>query len=418
MTSDFSPATTRRIMITLFASQSLASAAFVANATINPIVGAGLSGQPGLAGLPGTLLLIGAACAAYPAGKLIQRAGWRPGLTSGLVTGLLGMVIGGAAIATHSFWLFLIGLLLIGMARGVTDLSRYAAADANEPSQRSKMISGVVWAGTIGAIVGPALVAPLGALVAQLNVDPLAGAMAGGIILFALSAILLTLFLRPDPRDVARTYGAEQTEMRSASLPARNLRIVFRQPMARVAVASMVTGQAVMTMVMGVTSLYMHNNEHSLGDVSFVITLHVLGMFGLSPVTGLLSARIGRIPTIILGASSLIAGALFAPMSMLTGWLAWAMFLVGLGWNMCYIGGSSLLADSVASSERGAVQGASDLMVNLTSAVSSLGSGFILAALGYTILCLFGAALSVIPIALSGWRGLVVARQATDISLN
>ncbi len=171
-------------------------------------------------------------------------------------------------------------------------------------------------------------------------------------------------------------------------------------------------------MVMGVTSLHMHNHQHSLGDVSFVITLHVLGMYGLSPLTGLLSARIGRAPTIILGASLLIAGTLLAPMSLLTGWLAWSMFLVGLGWNMCYIGGSSLLADSVASSERGAAQGASDLMVNLTSAVSSLSSGFILAALGYTILCLFGAFLSVIPIVLSGWRGLVVARQATDVSLN
>jgi MFS family permease len=418
MLNGLSPATTRRIMLTLFVSQSLASAAFVANATINPIVGADLSGEPGLAGLPGTLLLIGAACAAYPAGRLIQRAGWRPGLTSGLITGLLGMVIGGVAIATHSFGLFLIGLLLIGMARGVTDQSRYAAADANAPSQRSKMISTVVWAGTIGAIVGPALVAPLGALVAQLNFDPLVGAMVGGIVLFALSAILLMLFLRPDPRDVARTYTAEKAETRLVSPPARNLLAVFQEPMARVAVASMVTGQAVMVMVMGVTSLHMHNHGHSLGDVSFVITLHVLGMYGLSPVTGVLSARIGRVPTITLGASSLIAGTLLAPISLLTGWLAWAMFLVGLGWNMCYIGGSSLLADSVASSERGAAQGASDLMVNLTSAVSSLSSGFILAAFGYTILCLLGATLSVIPIVLSGWRGLVVARQATDVSLN
>ncbi len=242
--------------------------------------------------------------------------------------------------------------------------------------------------------------------------------MAGGIVLFSLSAILLTLFLRPDPRDVARSHAVEKIESRISRLPATDLMAVFRQPMVRVAVASMVTGQAVMTMVMGITSLHMHNHEHSLGDVSFVITVHVLGMFGLSPVTGWLSARIGRIPTIILGASLLIAGALFAPMSTLTNWLAWAMFLVGLGWNMCYIGGSSLLAESVAAAERGTVQGASDLMVNLTSAVSSLGSGFILAAFGYAILCVFGAALSVIPIVMSGWRGVTITRQATDVSLN
>ena len=215
MKTGFSPDVTRRIMITLFASQSLASAAFVANATINPIVGAELSGEPSLAGLPGTLLLIGAACAAYPAGRLIQRTGWRPGLTLGLFAGLIGMLIGGIAIVVHSFALFLLSLLLIGMARGVTDLSRYAAADASTPGQRGKMISAVVWAGTIGAIVGPAVVAPLGLLVARLNIDPLVGAMLGGILLFALSASLLMLFLRPDPRDVARTHH-ERAAGRSA----------------------------------------------------------------------------------------------------------------------------------------------------------------------------------------------------------
>src|SRR5437870_2267317 len=114
MKTTVSPAVTRRIMITLFASQSLASAAFVANNTINPIVGAELSGQPELAGLPGTLLLIGAACAAYPAGRLIQRIGWRPGLTFGLCIGLIGMLIGGIAIVIHSFGLFFFSLLIIG----------------------------------------------------------------------------------------------------------------------------------------------------------------------------------------------------------------------------------------------------------------------------------------------------------------
>src|SRR5712691_10108452 len=131
MNSQYSPGVSRRLMITLFASQSLASAAFVANATVNPIAGAELSGEPGLAGLPGTLLLIGAACAAYPAGRLIQRIGWRPGLTFGLFAGLIGMLIGAFAIIVHSFVILMLGLLLIGMARGVTDLSRYAAADAN-----------------------------------------------------------------------------------------------------------------------------------------------------------------------------------------------------------------------------------------------------------------------------------------------
>src|SRR4051812_42788921 len=103
MQTSFSPTVARRILITLFASQSLASAAFVANSTVNPIVGSELSGTPSLAGLPGTLMLIGAACAAYPAGRLIQRIGWRPGLTLGLLVGLFGMLISGIAVITHGF---------------------------------------------------------------------------------------------------------------------------------------------------------------------------------------------------------------------------------------------------------------------------------------------------------------------------
>src|SRR5438128_12293114 len=103
METGFSPGVRRRIMVTLFASQSLASAAFVANSTMHPIAGAELSGVPGLAGLTGTLLLIGAACAAYPAGRVIQRVGWRPGLRLGLFAGLIGTLVGGVGIIAHSF---------------------------------------------------------------------------------------------------------------------------------------------------------------------------------------------------------------------------------------------------------------------------------------------------------------------------
>jgi MFS family permease len=121
-------------------------------------------------------------------------------------------------------------------------------------------------------------------------------------------------------------------------------------------------------------------------------------MFGLSVLTGTLADRLGRPLTIILGALLTIAGALIAPLSLLTPWLALALFLVGLGWNLCYIAGSSLLADALTSAERGRVQGASDLMVNLASASGSLLSGLVLARLGYGPLCLFSAALALLPL--------------------
>src|SRR5215211_6490593 len=154
MSLTYTPAAARRIVTTLFITQCFGSAALIANAIVN----ATLSGRDDLAGLPGTLLLIGAASAAPWAGRLMQRQGRRPGLALGFFVGMAGMVIGGGAIVIHSFVLFLLGLLLIGAARGAVDQSRYAAADAQLPDRRGQAISTVVFAGTIGAVAGPKLV--------------------------------------------------------------------------------------------------------------------------------------------------------------------------------------------------------------------------------------------------------------------
>ncbi len=115
------------------------------------------------------------------------------------------------------------------------------------------------------------------------------------------------------------------------------------------------------------------------------------------------------------GALMLIVGALIAPVSLLTPWLALGLFLVGLGWNFCYIAGSALVADAIVPSERGAVQGASDLLVNLGSAFGSLSSGFILAGLGYLLLCLIGAALSLAPLSAALWWGHSVHYRPTSV---
>src|SRR5262245_65915875 len=137
MTVVYSDGAARRITWILFVAQSIGSAALIANATVNPIVGAELSGNDALAGLPSTLLLLGAASAAQLAGYLMQRVGRRWGLALGFFVGLVGMIVGGIAIVAHNFPLFLFGLLLIGGARGAVDQSRYAAADAQIPERRA-----------------------------------------------------------------------------------------------------------------------------------------------------------------------------------------------------------------------------------------------------------------------------------------
>jgi MFS family permease len=161
-----------------------------------------------------------------------------------------------------------------------------------------------------------------------------------------------------------------------------------------------------MVLVMSVTSLHMHHHNHGLDDISLVIMAHTLGMFGLSIVNGALIDRLGRKAAIGAGAVLLIAGSLLAPVSLMTAWLALALFLVGLGWNLCYIAGSSLLSDALAPAERPRVQGVNELVVNLASAVGSLGSGVILAYAGFTALGVIGAALALIPLAALAWQAL------------
>jgi MFS family permease len=412
MSAAYSSAAARRITWVLFVTQSLGSAALIANATVNPIVGTKLSGQQALAGLPGTLLLLGAASAARPAGYLMQRLGRRWGLALGFFVGLAGMVVGGLAIVGHSFSLFLLGLLLIGGARGAVDQSRYAAADAQLPERRARAISTVVFAGTVGAIAGPLLADPSGKVLNGLGLDPLAGPMWCGALLFALAGVLIAALLRPDPRDMARAIAAAFPDTSRAAGSIRSLREVLRLPPARLAAVSLVSGQVVMVLVMSVTSLHMYEHNHSLGDVSLVIMAHTMGMYGLSVLTGPLADRLGRAATIGCGALLLIGGSLLAPVSLLTNWLALALFLVGLGWNLCYIAGSSLLSDILGPAERGPVQGTNEVIVNLASAASSLGSGLILAHFGYGVLGLAGAALALVPLALVGWHGVLRARPA------
>jgi len=184
------------------------------------------------------------------------------------------------------------------------------------------------------------------------------------------------------------------------------MREIMRQPAAWLALTAMVVGQSVMVLVMSVTSLHMHHHNHGLDDVSLVIMAHTLGMYGLSIVNGALIDRLGRKVAIGAGAALLIAGSLLAPVSLMTAWLALALFLVGLGWNFCYIAGSSLLSDALAPAERSRVQGANELVINLASAVGSLSSGVILAYAGFAALGAVGAVLSAMPLAALAWQAL------------
>jgi len=164
---------------------------------------------------------------------------------------------------------------------------------------------------------------------------------------------------------------------------------------------SMVVGQAVMVMVMVITSLHMRAHAHGLGELSAVISSHTLGLFAFSVVSGRLADRWGRRPTIAAGAAGLVLACALATLSPDVVPLAGALFILGLGWNLCFVGGSTLLADQLTPDERARTQGFNDLLVGLASAAGSLGSGLVFAALGYSVMAWTGAALALVPLVLA-----------------
>ena len=145
----------------------------------------------------------------------------------------------------------------------------------------------------------------------------------------------------------------------------------------------MVCGHAVMIMVMVITSLHMRNHHHGVPAISFTTSVHTLGMFGFSILSGRLADRIGSGAVIMSGAIVLMVACLAAPLSPAFMPITFGLFLLGLGWNFCFVGGSSLLADQLSPDERARTQGFNDLLMGLVAASGSFLSGHVFAAVGY-----------------------------------
>ncbi len=386
----------RKTTIILFLAQSLASAGFIAAATLNSILGAKLGGGPAWAGVPSAVYLLGGAFAASAWGYLMDVIGRRNGIAMGLAFGVVGT---GLVIYSINHGLligFLVGMLLMGVANSAIMLGRFAAAEVNPPGNRGAAISTVVLGGTFGSIFGPLIVGPAGTLVKTFGMDELSGAYAASFILFGLAAVLVFVTLRPDPRDVGREVAKLYPEANSDG-PARSVWVILRQPAALAALMAMVFGQVVMVAVMVITSLHMKDHNHMLTDISSVIAAHTFGMYAFSVISGRLADKWGRPQVILTGAVVLVLSCVTAPLSPDVLPLAVSLFLLGLGWNFCFVGGSTLLADQLSPSERARTQGTNDLFVGLASAAGSLSAGIIFASLGYALVAVIGTGLALIP---------------------
>ena len=367
-------------------------------------MGARLGGGDRWAGVPGAVYQVGVALAAWVWGRTFDPLGRRPTLVIGLACGVIGAATAGAAVAMHRLPLFLLGILLMGAAQAALQLGRFVAAEVHAAHERGRAIARVVLGGTVGAVIGPLAVGPAGTAAARFGLDPLAGPYAVSSALFAVVCLVLALFLVPDPRELGRQVaGATQD---GDSTPPRTLGVILSDPAARLAVAAMVGGQLVMVMLMVISAVHMEHHGHALSGIAAVISSHVFGMFAFSVVSGRLTDALGRVRVIALGGGLLLAACATAPLSLRVVPLAASLLLLGLGWNFCYVAGTTLLSDRLAPAERGRAQGFNDFVIGGVSAVGSVSSGAVFAGFGYGSTALAGAVVSagLAAAALAWWR--------------
>lgn len=393
----------RRIKWTLFAAQAFGSAGFLVSSTVTPIVGASLSGHPAWAGVPAAFYWGGGACFAFVWGRMMDRIGRRKTIAMGLGIGMTGALIASTAVAASTFAGFVGGLVLMGAANTAVQLARFVAAEVHPKAERGRAIATVVWGGTIGGVLGPLLVAPTSRIAESLAFPRLAGPYAASGAFFLVGGLMILALLRPEPKDLALAINLAEPTPGLAPGTARAVREILRDRGVQVAMLSMLLAQGVMSTLMVISPLHMMGHQHSLGNISAVMSSHVIGMFAFSIVTGKLADAWGRGPLIAVGAMILVVAGIGATQSVALGPMSLVLFLLGLGWNLCYVGGSTLLSDRLSQRERARIQGLNDALLTGASALGSLLSGLAFGHLGYPFIGLTVAAIAVVPLSL-GWH--------------
>lgn len=376
--ADIARANRRRLVV----AQLLCGVGIASGVAVGGVLAEHLSGVTGVAGFAQTASVVGAGLMAVPLARLAARSGRRRALTLGFGTAAIGAALILVSVAASQFWLFLVAMMLFGAGTASNLQSRYAAMEFSRPGAEARSMSIVLWATTIGSIAGPNLSAPGAAVGGAIGLVPLSGPYLFSLLGFVLAAVVASTIRRvgatPEPQ-------ADEERRRTRAIPA--LRHAVRDPSALFALTAVVTGQMMMTSVMVMTPVSMNGHGMSLELVGVVISVHVVGMYAASPFFGWLADRIGPRRVIWTGTG------LFLAAFVLGGWdasvasavprLLAALFLLGLGWSACLIGGSALLVATVPNDVRVPLQGASDASMNLGAAALGALAGPVLAFGGF-----------------------------------
>lgn len=382
----------------LIVNQLLAGLGVASGIAVGGVLARELTGAVTLAGLAQTASVLGAGLVAIPMARLATRVGRHWALASGYGFAFVGALLVVAAAASGVLPLLFVGLAAFGAASASGLQARFAATEVAAPGYEARSMSLVLWATTIGSVAGPNL-STLGAeLGSSLGIEPLAGPFIFSAVAFAASALMVAFLLRTPPAGRLasdrgdRAADAAGSSPSTAQAPAvrtmEALRIAMRTPRAAVGVVAIVCSHTVMVGVMVMTPVTMHEHGLSLGLQSLVISIHILGMYGASPLMGWLADRWGSERVIALAvaifAVAATMGIVFASDNMVA--VPIALGLLGLGWSAGMIGGSAQLTQTVDRSVRVPLQGATDAAMNLAAAASAAFAGVILAWGGFPAL--------------------------------
>jgi MFS family permease len=417
----------RRTVSVLSAAQLLSGVGSGASLSVGSLLAVQLSGSNAWAGSVTTAVTLAAAVAALPLAGLAGRRGRRAALVSGQLAAMAGSLLIILATVSGAFSVLLLGSALLGLGTAANLQARFAAVDLADAGHRGRSLAIVVWSVTLGAVAGPNLIRP-GAVVGEaLGLPALAGPFVFSAAGLALAALLLLVGLRPDPLLLAARISAAgagpaakgSTAARRRHALRNGLQAVGASPRARLALLAIVAAHGCMVAVMSMTPLHLQLlSEGSLAGmpaghahtastdvlvlIGFTISLHIAGMFALSPVMGWLTDKAGRRPVIVLGHGLILLAVGVAgfgqqqPLLVTVG-----LVLLGLGWSAATIAASTLLGESVAAEDRVLVQGVADTLMGAAGAIGAGFSGVVMSSLGYLGLNLAAAALAVAVLAVA-----------------
>ncbi|BAL88434.1 putative MFS transporter [Actinoplanes missouriensis 431] len=381
-----------RAMPLLFAAVALTNTAMVASTTVATLIVADHAGS-GVSGFANAAAVLGSAAGAFGLGALTVRHGGRRALLTVYLLGFLGCLVALLGGAGGLLPALLAGMVAIGIGNGGAQVCRYLATELYPEDRKAFGLSVIVWAGTVGALAGPTLIAPAGRLAVGLGLPELSGALLLAAAMTAAS-VLITLALP------AATGAAAHTGR--PPLTWRALGAALGRPAVRLPLTAMLGAHLSMVTIMTMTPLQLHEHHQGLGTVGWVLSAHMVGMFALAPLSGRIADRFGGRVAIGGGTAMLVAAALLVVTAPTAYSLALpaALFLLGYGWNLVFVGSSGLLSSGLETAERVEVQGGVDAIVFVAAIAVSLVASATFAGGGFAVVAVVGGVIALAPVPL------------------